>query len=339
MVAVKMTIERNVAPKPLDSFPIIRSRDTEEARNALIRTFGARNFDLRRGTRDFDVRANHWQTQSIGLSYCNYGAQVHLDFPEASFFRCQIGLHGTATANCENVQRQVTADQAVVIPPDVPLGVNFGPEFEQIVLRIDTAALMKKIAALIGGLPRQKLVFDQRKDLDGFAAGTLRRMIMFLATELDAAGPSRIPNLALAELEQALMISFLRSESNNYTSLIDQRARPAASWQARRAEEYIEAHWSEPITIEKLADVTSASASSIFYHFRRTRGQSPMAFLKAIRLQHARRMLASTVTPQSVTDTAVACGFSNLGHFARDYFERFGERPSDTLKRARGTLS
>jgi len=33
---------------------------------------------------------------------------------------------------------------------------------------------------------------------------------------------------------------------------------------------------------------------------------------------------------------AFNCGFGNLGHFAREYREAFGELPSETLARARG---
>jgi transcriptional regulator GlxA family with amidase domain len=35
-----------------------------------------------------------------------------------------------------------------------------------------------------------------------------------------------------------------------------------------------------------------------------------------------------------VTTVSSACGFGNLGHFAKDYFKIFGERPSDTLARS-----
>src|SRR5579863_3903232 len=107
------------------------------------------------------------------------------------------------------------------------------------------------------------------------------------------------------------------------------------TWQARRVEQYIETHWDQPITIEILACATAASARSIFHHFRNCRGQSPMAFLKQVRLQHAKEMLERTDLNRSVTDTAIACGFGNLGHFAGDYFKRYGEHPSDTLKRGK----
>jgi transcriptional regulator GlxA family with amidase domain len=79
--------------------------------------------------------------------------------------------------------------------------------------------------------------------------------------------------------------------------------------------------------------VTSASARSLFHQFKQSRGQSPRVFLKQVRLQHAREMLRGTDRNLSVTHTALACGFTNLGHFASDYFEQFGERPSDTAKR------
>jgi transcriptional regulator GlxA family with amidase domain len=117
--------------------------------------------------------------------------------------------------------------------------------------------------------------------------------------------------------------------------LVSSQRQPLASWQVRRAEAYIEMHWNESITITRLARATAASARSIFYHFKSSRGQSPMSFVKQVRLKHAREMLESGSINRSVTEIAIDCGFGNLGHFASDYFKRFGERPSETLKRSK----
>jgi transcriptional regulator GlxA family with amidase domain len=46
-------------------------------------------------------------------------------------------------------------------------------------------------------------------------------------------------------------------------------------------------------------------------------------------------MLALATPDASVTGVALACGFHNGGHFAKDYREAFGELPSLTLARAR----
>jgi transcriptional regulator GlxA family with amidase domain len=114
--------------------------------------------------------------------------------------------------------------------------------------------------------------------------------------------------------------------------------RSPMTWQVRRAEYYIETHWNETITIGKLARATAASARSIFHHFKVSRRQSPMSFVKEVRLQHAREMLQQTSSAHTVTETAVACAFGNLGHFSGDYFKRFGELPSETLRRSRCVL-
>jgi len=117
----------------------------------------------------------------------------------------------------------------------------------------------------------------------------------------------------------------------------DDRARPAASWQVRRVEEYIEANWDKPITIEELAHKTGVGVRNIFITFGKARGRTPMAFLRSVRLQHARRMLQAPNEQTSVTAVGLTCGFHNAGHFARYYRQAFNELPSTTLYNAKGT--
>ena len=60
-----------------------------------------------------------------------------------------------------------------------------------------------------------------------------------------------------------------------------------------------------------------------------------MALAKKVRLTHANEMLTTPDAETSVTGVAFACGFANLGHFAKDYREMFRERPSETFGRAK----
>ena len=326
-------MKNNLVSSPLDSFPIIKSRDIEEVREAVARCYGARRFDVPRNLEGFDVRANHWQSRNIGLSYCRYGAPVQLEFPAANFFRQQICLRSGSGIRIGRIEGRVTNEESWVVPPETSINVVFAPDFEQLVLRIETDALLNKLTALIGRTPSRKLIFGHSTRVNAAAIGNLRRMLTFFAAELDSMDSEMGPSLAVAELEQALIVSFICNNPHNYSAFLHDRTRPAASWQVRRAEEYIEAHWDQPITIEELARVTSASARSLFHQFKRSRGQSPMGFVKEVRLKRARQMLQRTDLRHSVTETALACGFMNLGHFAKDYFKHFGERPSETTKR------
>jgi transcriptional regulator GlxA family with amidase domain len=46
-------------------------------------------------------------------------------------------------------------------------------------------------------------------------------------------------------------------------------------------------------------------------------------------------MLASGDGDVSVTEVAYACGFGNLGHFAKYFRSKYGEAPSAVLSRTR----
>jgi transcriptional regulator GlxA family with amidase domain len=68
--------------------------------------------------------------------------------------------------------------------------------------------------------------------------------------------------------------------------------------------------------------------------FRRFRDTTPMAQLRALRLERAFSELAKAGQDGgSVTSVANAHGFGSLSRFAADYKARFHESPSDTLRR------
>jgi transcriptional regulator GlxA family with amidase domain len=171
-------------------------------------------------------------------------------------------------------------------------------------------------------------------EFDRQALEAERRLLNFVVSEVNR-NDRVLPPLVLAELEQALVVAFLCSSRHNYTHRLNGPSSAVAPQTVRRAEEHIDSHWNEPITVEALALVAGTSVRSLFASFRKSRGCSPMAFIKQVRLQHANAMLNRPDLATSVTSVAFACGFGNLGHFAKDYFNSFGELPSDTLRRSK----
>lgn len=95
---------------------------------------------------------------------------------------------------------------------------------------------------------------------------------------------------------------------------------------------YIDENWNKRLNAEEVAFRHGVSSRSL-YRFFETRGGTFTGHIKRLRLQHARRMLIEARPGATVTAIALACGFSNHGHFARDYHDEFGELPSDTLRR------
>jgi transcriptional regulator GlxA family with amidase domain len=96
-----------------------------------------------------------------------------------------------------------------------------------------------------------------------------------------------------------------------------------------RAEAFIEAHVTDAITLDDIAAAARAPVRTLLDGFRRFRDTSPMQYLRSVRLNLARERLLSDQSA-SIASIALECGFGNLGRFAQNYAERFGERPSET---------
>jgi transcriptional regulator GlxA family with amidase domain len=100
----------------------------------------------------------------------------------------------------------------------------------------------------------------------------------------------------------------------------------------KRAEAYIEAHFTELLSLAEIAAHAGVSARGLQNGFQNFRQMTPMAFLRSVRLQHARRaLLKADPATSTVTEIAMSCGFSHMGDFAAIYKRAFSEPPSQTL--------
>ena len=78
----------------------------------------------------------------------------------------------------------------------------------------------------------------------------------------------------------------------------------------RRAIAYISRHWRDQPEIEAIADAAGVSTTELHHLFRRWAGLTPKAFLQAITLDHARRLLRDSA---SVLDATYEVGLSGPG--------------------------
>jgi AraC-like DNA-binding protein len=196
-----------------------------------------------------------------------------------------------------------------------------------LVLRLDCGYLAKKITAITGRRPR---LWQAESGNGPNRAGAIRleRLIRFFADEIGPQSP--LPSLFQAEMEQAIAAAFLLANPQLHAKEPQgcSLRRPGYR-QLCRAVDYIDAHWDQALTLEALAAATNVSIRSLFHYFRMWQGCTPMQYLKEVRLAHARDTLQNS--PEvTVTEVAFACGFGNLGHFARNYRKFWGELPSET---------
>ena len=102
-----------------------------------------------------------------------------------------------------------------------------------------------------------------------------------------------------------------------------------------RALRWLKGHLDEPVRLEGLAAVAGVRPRTLETHFKLYLGTTPLSWVRRTRLALARQQLLRADGSTSVTEVALASGFSQLGRFALQYREQFGELPSHTLKRVR----
>ncbi|MCP5084151.1 MAG: AraC family transcriptional regulator [Alphaproteobacteria bacterium] len=102
----------------------------------------------------------------------------------------------------------------------------------------------------------------------------------------------------------------------------------------RRAEEYMRAFADQPVTVKVLASHAGCSERALHHAFKAFRQKTPMTVLRGIRLESAHDDLRSG--DNTITDIVFKWGFSNPGRFSKLYAEKFGCKPSQTLRYSSG---
>jgi transcriptional regulator of acetoin/glycerol metabolism/AraC-like DNA-binding protein len=94
----------------------------------------------------------------------------------------------------------------------------------------------------------------------------------------------------------------------------------------RRMREYIDAHISENISLDVMAEMAALSVFHFARAFRQSFGVPPHSYLVRRRVEHAHRLLQQTEL--ALSEIALSTGFSDHSHFAKHFRRVTGMTPS-----------
>lgn len=90
---------------------------------------------------------------------------------------------------------------------------------------------------------------------------------------------------------------------------------------------YIEEKFSEPITVEEIAELFHLNRYYLTHSFKRVTGYSPKQYILLCRIAKARQMLSGTSV--SIMEIAGMCGFGDASNFSRQFRAETGYTPKD----------
>ncbi|MCW5251339.1 AraC family transcriptional regulator [Streptomyces sp. SHP 1-2] len=319
----------------LASASVIRTQSLEEAREAVTRIYLPHDLI---GPRDaMDMRLNALTDRYMTLGYLTYQAEAELTMPATEdCYHVNLTIVGETKASRSDGGREATAAgrRGVVLSPVQTNRVSWTPEAEQLILKIPRTSLEAHLSDLIGRPVTGIVDFDFGLDLTTGSGRALLRAVQFLAAELDKpAGLAEMP-LAREQLEAYVLTSLLHAGRHRFSDAL------AGSEDLRRlgrltsVVSYIEAHAEGEITPEILARVGCVSVRTLHAAFQEQLGESPMAYVRRIRLSRVRaELLRSDPQKTRVADVAMRWGFFHQSRFAQQYRDQFNELPSVTLQR------
>jgi AraC-like DNA-binding protein len=314
----------------LRSRPVFSASGREAVEAELRRSFAVDQVEFLAGDEAVYAQSGKVALRDAGLLFCAYDAPTQIRFPAMEGYRQVLCLAGKGRIRTRRSSVDVTPEVSCIIPPETPFMAEYGAGYRHLILQFDPINMSQKIEAITGLRPSEPLNLPTMTPLSTERQWRLKSLALTLAGQFAEDIPTG--DLAVAELSQALATMFLQVNLDGFGEVSSARESACGRHEASLLEDYIDAHWNEPLAIEDIAQACGVSVRSVYARFKQHRGMSPASYLRDVRLSNAHSLLLAP-TGGSVIDVALKCGFASFGHFARRYREKFGELPSTTLAR------
>ena len=141
------------------------------------------------------------------------------------------------------------------------------------------------------------------------------------------------PDVALAVARQLVVFLKRPGGQSQFSGALS--AQQAARPELRELQAWIAGHLDEDLSVSTLADRAIMSERSFARAFRREVGQTPGAYVEALRIEHARALLESGAP--SLHAVAQSAGFASAEVLRRAFHRHIGIPPADYRERFRQT--
>ena len=315
----------------LDNFPLSRSRSADEARELVGRALSPHRLDLRGNGHAFEARHNQIRLNQVSLNVLSYGAAVDIDPGErGDFYLIQLPLQGRARLRSDGQDAWVDPSVLSVLHPHARTRMEWSADCSMVMLQIPSSVLRGRLQR--GGEPQFR--FTQSRNDPAVAAWW--QAVSDMTRNLHTYGQQWLRHpAAYAALEGFLLTGL---DLLQHDCALAGEATLADGGKTRglqRALEYIHAHAGESLSLSAIAGAACVSPRTLEAGFRRRYDQSPLAYARGVRLEHARQALRNAAMEgrsATVTDVALQHGFVHMGRFSAYYRQRFGCTPSATLR-------
>jgi AraC-like DNA-binding protein len=324
--------------EPFGRFRVARTSDFDEAQALMQSTFLPlrMRFLERFDAPDVDLRLNVTRVGGLTISYVRVGRGLHFDTAEAENYHVNLPLSGGTSSRSGRLERvDSTPQRAAVFMPGLPADIDWYGASGQFCLMIPRPVLQQELEAMLDRRLSEPIVFAPAMDIASGAGRSWMDALRLIEQQSSYQHGLLDHPLAAGHLERLLVAGLLLAQPHNYTDALAMPHQAAAPPAVREAIELMRSRPEQPWTTAALARSVAVSGRSLQDGFARSVGVPPTQYLRNVRLDRVHDDLRSA-DPHTATVSQIAgrWGFVYLSRFAAAYREKFGERPSETLRNA-----
>ncbi|MBY3108044.1 AraC family transcriptional regulator [Rhizobium laguerreae] len=272
--------------------------------------------------------------EEVTVADCTYEGTI-LIRREAPSDRMIVFMPMEGNASFEGMREQIYSVPArgTILEAGRAAGARlFGPR-RHFGLFVDQAKIVSHLTHMFERTISGDIDFHPHIDLTNGPGLVLQQIVSSLHRGLSGDGPLQRAPLAVSSLCDAAIYLLLESCPNRYSNELALPAPAPAPRHVKWAIDFMQEHIAEPISLSDIAMAAKVSVRTLQQGFRQFRNTTPMSYLQDLRMAAAHRDLLESDARQAIADVALKWGFMHPGRFAAEYRKRFGQLPSQTLKR------
>jgi AraC-like DNA-binding protein len=310
------------------------SADINQARLLLNRFYYPVAVGTPEGAAGFTLGAEVIQLGPLTVGQLTFATPVTLDVGELDAYHVSMPTAGRMRTRHAGHEVIATPATAAVFGPGGSVFTLHDANSAELAIKIERTALEEELAGLLGHPVEGPIDLPPAIPLTGGPSQSWSRLVRLLRDELDYQQSLLYQPLIAEQLRSCVLSGLLLSVPHKYH---DELIGPPTAGPPRAIRRAVEAIHDEPeraFTVADLARIANMSVRSLQEGFRRHVGSAPMTYLQSVRLDRAHESLRRA-DPGRLTVSAAAhrWGFAHLGRFASAYRLRFGESPSETLRK------
>jgi AraC-like DNA-binding protein len=269
----------------------------------------------------------------VTVGEIRYGTAVSVTAPALeTAYHVLVPLSGVV--QCRQLGRVVSADPscAVVLQPVGDVELTWAGDCRMLSVKVDRAALEREVDTVLNREVASPMPLGPTFPIGTGPGRSWAALVRLLLADVRRADGLLHQPAMLRRWRNLLLSGLALTVDLPYPAEPDTR-RPRT---VKRALDAMHADPARQFTAGDLAGIAGVGVRVLQESFKQHVGMPPLTYLRRLRLDGVRTELNRADPWQiSISDVALRWGFTHLGRFAAAYRARFGETPSETVRRRR----